>query len=97
MLVGSGKAQKRKTGAANAAPNIYAAESARIFIARVAKLEAMKCPCCKTYLLKVVSETALQRTLFSHCVPNSTSVKELKAALNFAGNSRKARRLWGGS
>ena len=44
-------------------PNPKAAESAQAFMARVAKLEVMQCPCCKASTLKVVATLAGRRTL----------------------------------
>ena len=37
------------------APNPRAAESAQAFMARVARLEVMRCPCCKVSALRVVA------------------------------------------
>ena len=44
-------------------PNREAAESAQAFMARVAKLEVMRCPCCKTGTLRWVQTLAGQRQL----------------------------------
>ena len=43
--------------------NPKAAESAQAFMARVARLEVMQCPCCKAGTLKVVATLAGRRTL----------------------------------
>lgn len=45
------------------APNLKAAESAQAFMARVAKLEVMQCPCCKAHALKVVATLTGYRQL----------------------------------
>ena len=45
------------------APNPKAAESAQAFMAQVAKLEVMQCPCCKANALKVVATLAGCRQL----------------------------------
>ena len=44
-------------------PNPKAAESAQSFMARVVKLEVMRCPCCKRGTLKVVATLAGHRQL----------------------------------
>ena len=45
------------------APNPGAAQSAQAFMARVAKLEVLQCPCCKANTLKVVAMLAGRRQL----------------------------------
>ncbi|MGH6638641.1 MAG: IS91 family transposase [Polaromonas sp.] len=44
-------------------PNPKAAESAQAFMARVAKLEVMQCPCCKANAMRVVATLAGSRHL----------------------------------
>ena len=44
-------------------PNREAAESAQAFMARVARLEVMRCPCCKAGTLRIVQTLAGQRQL----------------------------------
>ncbi len=44
-------------------PNREAAESAQAFMARVTRLEVMRCPCCKAGTLRVVQTLAGQRQL----------------------------------
>ena len=45
------------------APKREAMETAQAFMARVAKIETMLCPCCKAQLLKVVATVAGCRQL----------------------------------